>query len=497
MAAIDASCQELIDRAMQASGGYCNQIGSNKACYGNITVRAEMAPGTTQRFSERGDVVDVDQLRRISASSLNLVSREWGIAVFKVMANLPRSLPGEIVTMVVFGNTSLDKPGQTLETFYFSSELGQIVCDKVPFDGIMVTMPDGAGITFNVNGSELTLMGTASLKATKNGTMEVSMYDGSGRIVANGEEQYFGAGEKVTVQLGGPDGTDSVSGPSDPEPLSPEDEQAACTMTGTYCSRTDIQHVDEGQAQQTVQPGLGITSTVTRTTGPSATHTPVATSTSAVVLTPVFSHTPSRTPTPSQTALVTAFPTRTYTRTVTRTPTVTQTPTRTRTPTRTNSPTITNTPTYTSTPTDTPTSTATTTPPTELDCTNVTTAGLSWDPTAVPPQLTMNLVNSVSPPSPVSIDSIHLVWVKPSSSPSLRLTAILLNGGTIFNATDPNSPSDIPSERDWASGATLEILDGATVPLVMQFSDVLGSGDQSIAIVFDIGCQVRASVTIP
>ena len=91
-----ASCQALIDRTIQASGNFCDATGSNTACYGNNALSAELAPNvsTDRRFSERGDMVAVNELRRLSASPLNLERDEWGIAVFKLIANLPRSLPG-------------------------------------------------------------------------------------------------------------------------------------------------------------------------------------------------------------------------------------------------------------------------------------------------------------------------------------------------------------------------------------------------------------------
>src|SRR6266540_880978 len=230
----NASCRVLIDKAIQASGSYCGETNSNHVCYGNTTIKAELVPDATQRFSERGDIVPVNELRRLSAAPLNLTNNEWGIAVFKVIANLPRSLPGETVTMIVFGNTTLDNKSGNLESFYFYSELGQIACEAVPFDGLMITSPNGSGIRLNVNGSELTLMGSASLKAVKNGDMEVSLLSGSSRIVSNGQEQYFGAGQKVRVGLGGEDGVQSISGPSAPEPLTQEELNTACTMTGQY-----------------------------------------------------------------------------------------------------------------------------------------------------------------------------------------------------------------------------------------------------------------------
>lgn len=43
----NATCQALIEKAMQASGSYCNEVGANKACYGNDTLKADLAPDAT------------------------------------------------------------------------------------------------------------------------------------------------------------------------------------------------------------------------------------------------------------------------------------------------------------------------------------------------------------------------------------------------------------------------------------------------------------------
>ena len=251
-----ASCQKLIDKAISFTGNYCNQIGTNKGCYGNTTIQAQMVANSNERFSKRGDIADVSQIQSISAAPLNLSTDEWGIAVFRVLANLPGSVPGETATLMVFGNTKLDKISNGLDSFYFSSELGQIVCDKVPFDGILINMPNGVGWTFNVNGTELTLIGNASLKANTNGNMEVSLYNGAGQIISSGQRQYFGAGQKVSVNLGGPNGNQAISPPSKPVPLTSEELKVACTMTGNYCKADAISTVDAAQAQTIVQTGL-------------------------------------------------------------------------------------------------------------------------------------------------------------------------------------------------------------------------------------------------
>jgi hypothetical protein len=252
------TCQGLIDRAMQASGDSCDQMGSNQVCYGNNTLLAELIAGTASRFSQRGDMVSVADLRRLAASPLSLASEEWGIAVFKVMANLPRSLPGETITMIVFGNTTLENTSNNLQTFFFSSTLGQIVCDQVPFDGLMITMPDGTGVSFVINGAELTLMGNASITATQNGSMEVSLYSGSATITSSGQTQIVTAGQSTSMNLGGDNGTTAISPPSVPQPLSPEELTLACTLTGNFCSQQEITPISPLDAVATLIAELGL-----------------------------------------------------------------------------------------------------------------------------------------------------------------------------------------------------------------------------------------------
>jgi hypothetical protein len=363
-----AACKELIERALKASGNSCGKLGSNQVCYGNSTLKAELKPGDAQPFSNQGDTVGVADLRSLAASPLSLDGNDWGIAVFRVTANLPRSLPGEAITMVVFGNTTMDNPSGDLQTFYFSSTLGQIDCDQVPFDGLTISMPDGAGIRFNVNGTEVLLMGDASLKATTNGTMDVSVFKGASVVTANGQSKTVSAGQKTSLDLGGPDGNTAVSPPSAPRPLSPDELSVACTMNGQFCTQQETALIGLQGLIFTFLDQLNNLSNppATSTPAPSATFTMMPSGTQL----PAPSTTPSLIPTPSATISLTPTTTRTRTvtptvsRTIARTGTiatlgsVTATRTRTRTPAI--SPTRTNT--RTRTPTRTQTLTATITP---------------------------------------------------------------------------------------------------------------------------------------
>ena len=466
VAARNASCQALIDRTIQASDNYCGGTTSNTACYGNNTLKAELASNAAQRFSERGDIISVNELRRLSASPLNLDHNEWGIAVFKVVANLPRSLPGETVTMVVFGNATLDNQSgadKGLESFYFSSELGKIVCEKIPFDGLMITSPDGSGIRFSVNGAELTLMGKASIKAIKNGQMEVSVYKGSARIVSNGQEQYFGAGEKSSVQLGGANGTQSISVPSTPEPLTGTELTMACTMTGQYCSPSEIVPVSEAQAQGEIQSAI--------TSTPTLIPTPTITRTASPTVPPTYTQVvlPSRTPTPKPT----------LTATLTKRPTKTPGPTRTLT--NTPVPALTFTPTNTTIPTPTPIS------PSEQICGLVSLSALT-NPN--PNELGMDITNNSG--STITINRFFAYWVKLPTSQ--KIARLLLNGAVVWNTSDPDSPSDIPTEGNWVNAANLTILDATVENFVIQFSNDLQPTGYEVHIVFDVPpfppCQV-------
>jgi hypothetical protein len=379
---------------MQAAGTSCDKMGGNSVCYGNFTLQTKLLPGSTDSFAQRGDIINIRELQRLSASPLNIINHQWGIAIFKVMANLPRSLPGETVTLMVFGNTMLDNQSPSLETFYFSSQLGQVICDKVPFDGITIDTPEGSGERFKINGTELTLMGNASLKANPGGSMDVSLYNGSGKIVANGQEQYFGAGQSVSVQLGGDNGMQAISGPSAPVPLSPADIQIACTMYGKYCNAAEITPISVEQAQANIQSGLGFTPSITPTASllPSASSTPVPTLTPSLTLTltktPTFTKTATRTPTRTATRTRTTTPTRTGTLVYSATPSGTGILTATPTPTPSNTSTVTSSYTYTATDItpDTPTftATATTIPPTDT-------------PVTPPPSVYVNITNPASP----------------------------------------------------------------------------------------------------
>lgn len=541
-----AACQRLIEQALQVSTRSCSQVGPNQVCYGNNSLQATFADNSNDPFTQEGDIVDAFSLKELSASPLNLANNEWGIGIFKLLANLPRTAPGENVTFVVFGNTTLTSADRGLEAFYFSSGAGRVTCDQVPMDGITVNMPQGGGVRFVVNGAAVTLLGNAALEAHPNESMTVSVLSGSALVSADGVDRYFGAGQQVGVPLGGANGVVASGPPSEPSPLAPAAQQAACTLTGTACNPNDIQTVSPAEAQAAVQQAVEpipttltlLPRTPTRTaTTKAATpatpgFTPTATGTRPATRTPTpngsptsqgtSSRTPSASPTvtPSLTGLATSngtftatatatrtatnsstsattstptfTPTRTLTRTATPTSTASSVFTVTSTPTLTSPPatatfTATTAPTNTPTPTATPTATNTTAPPTATTAPcNISGGGLSASGT----DLSISVQNNMS--TTVTIASVSVTWIETPSSQKLRW--ILVGAIQVWMGPDNNSPSDIPSEGAWSGLVSdRQIGAGASQSITFIFMNTLQASGYSLTLNFDNGCTLSAN----
>ena len=105
-------------------------------------------------------------------------------------------------------------------------------------------------------------------------------------------------------------------------------------------------------------------------------------------------------------------------------------------------------------------------------------------------QTIFNITNSGT--GPINISRFFAYWVKaPESQKLARLT---LNGNTIWNPSDADSPTDIPMESNWVNGANLTIPnDGTGQNLVILFQNTLQASGYELHFVFDIGCQVIAT----
>jgi hypothetical protein len=107
ISAQDDSCPNIVQQALDIAGEVCAGTARNQACYGNVRLDAE-GSGDDFRFEQIGDIARIANLRSLTTYPLDEKSGEWGIAVMKVQANLPDSLPGQNLTFILFGDATLE-----------------------------------------------------------------------------------------------------------------------------------------------------------------------------------------------------------------------------------------------------------------------------------------------------------------------------------------------------------------------------------------------------
>jgi Bacterial SH3 domain len=105
-------CPSIVKAALSAADSSCSTTGRNQACYGNITLSAVPREGAADfQFSHPGDKVDVIGLQSLQLSSMDENAGQWGVAVMRLQANLPDTLPGQNVTFLLFGDVSVTDAG--------------------------------------------------------------------------------------------------------------------------------------------------------------------------------------------------------------------------------------------------------------------------------------------------------------------------------------------------------------------------------------------------
>ncbi|MBZ0287104.1 MAG: hypothetical protein K8I30_05775 [Anaerolineae bacterium] len=104
----EATCPTIVREALAATDSACAGTGRNEACYGNIDLDAEAQPGVSDfNFSKPGDLVNVSGVQTLTLHPLDQESDTWGVALMKLQANLPETLPGQNVTFLLFGDVEI------------------------------------------------------------------------------------------------------------------------------------------------------------------------------------------------------------------------------------------------------------------------------------------------------------------------------------------------------------------------------------------------------
>lgn len=220
----DVTCEQLVTLAETTVGLVCDGIGRNQACYGNRLVSVDFQPNSGLTFQQSGDTVDLLAVRRLSTSPLNIQTRDWGIAVIKAQANLPDALPGQNVTFLLYGDTTVDNPSPSMNAVTVSTRIGSTNCEDAPDSGVLIQSPTGSNVTMTINGADVVLGSTAFVTTNQETQrMTFAVLEGQGVVSAFGVSQVVVPGMKTGVQLGaGADGLQAAGPPNEPAPYDPD-----------------------------------------------------------------------------------------------------------------------------------------------------------------------------------------------------------------------------------------------------------------------------------
>lgn len=101
-------CPEIVQQALSDLGQNCDALDRNSACYGYNRVGATFTePQSDDFFSEVSDRSLLKVMDTITTSPLDEAEGIWGVAVMKVQANVPNSLPGQAVSFVLLGDAEV------------------------------------------------------------------------------------------------------------------------------------------------------------------------------------------------------------------------------------------------------------------------------------------------------------------------------------------------------------------------------------------------------
>jgi uncharacterized protein YgiM (DUF1202 family) len=138
------TCPALVEQALFQIDNNCEGLERNVGCYAHNQVFSTFTvdqPSDT--FSRPSDRIALSALRSIQTSALDLAGQRWGAALLNIQANLPNTLPGQGVILLLLGDVALENtvtPEQVL-----------VLGDGVPVTTrASANLRSGPGLTSNV-----------------------------------------------------------------------------------------------------------------------------------------------------------------------------------------------------------------------------------------------------------------------------------------------------------------------------------------------------------
>ncbi|MBE2182069.1 MAG: hypothetical protein IAE89_01470 [Anaerolineae bacterium] len=174
-----AQCADFVQQALGLMAQNCATIPQNGACYGYNGVSASFAvPVAADFFTRPSDIAQIEQMSRLATLPYDPATGIWGIAVIKAQANIPATLPGQAVTMILLGDVNLQNAADGMQSFIVQTGIGQPSCSQIPPSSLTVQGPRNVHVNLNVNGADFSIGSTVNFRANDNGELRVSTLDG-------------------------------------------------------------------------------------------------------------------------------------------------------------------------------------------------------------------------------------------------------------------------------------------------------------------------------
>ncbi len=273
------TCNDLVNRALEQTTDVCNNPERNTICYGNGIIFAQAATGVTLDFDSEGDVAPLSDFAGITHTPLDEATEIWGVSLMSLQANIPDTVPGQTVQIIVFGNVEVEDVEQN--AFRFTTGIGASNCTEAPSSGIMVRTPSGvAQVTLNINEVEITMGSTALIEATLEEGMTVTMLDGTARVTAFDQSQLVSFSQQLNIPLQ-QDEEQNLIPAAPPTPAESWNAEEIAKVFVVYSALNRIETTPEESTEivvtQTQLPTATNTSIPTNTLLPTVTNTPLPT----------------------------------------------------------------------------------------------------------------------------------------------------------------------------------------------------------------------------
>jgi len=155
-------CPRIVEESVTQVSDICNPLSRNSACYGSSDVESQtvLQPRPENFFVAPGDRADLVDLTEIHPTPLDFDTGTFGVGVLNVQANIPNTIPGQAVLLLLMGDARLtnevavENDEETpFQSFFFLPGTGDSPCyEAEPI--LTIQTPGNITTTLALNGVE-------------------------------------------------------------------------------------------------------------------------------------------------------------------------------------------------------------------------------------------------------------------------------------------------------------------------------------------------------